>query len=120
MIRSSLVPRPHTPTKEWPGIYCSRMREIIGRIYGIGSVSVSVNRLRHVAKSSIETVYKHSKRKNYKPDFLQLKWLSNQSGILEEPAIFIRYDYNNYLTIKFRKRLSPGSNRELLDFQSQM
>ena len=48
------------------------MREIIGRIYGIGSVNVSVNRLRHVARSSIETVYVHSKRKNYKPDFLQL------------------------------------------------
>ena len=64
------------------------MREIIGRIYGIGSVNVSVNRLRHVARSSIETVYEYSKRKNYKPDFLQLKWLSNQSGILEEPVIF--------------------------------
>ena len=84
----SLVLRPHTPTKEWPGVYCSRMREIIGRIYGIGSVNVSVNRLRHVARSSIETVYEYSERKNYKPDFLQLKWLSNQSGILEEPVIF--------------------------------
>ena len=81
----SLVPRPHTPTKEWLGIHCSRMCE---RIYGIGSVNVSVNRLRHVARSSIETVYEYSKRKNYKPDFLQLKWLSNQSGILEEPVIF--------------------------------
>ena len=77
----------HTPpTKEWPGIHCSRIREIIGRIYGIGSVNVSVNRLSHMARSSIETVY--GKRKNYKPDFLQLKWLSNQSGILEEPVIF--------------------------------
>ena len=112
----SLIPRPHTSTKEWPGIYYSHMCEIIGRLYGIASVNVSVNRLRHVARSSIETVYEHSKRKNYKPDFLQLKWLSNQSGILEKSAIFIRYDYNNYLTIKFRKRFSPGSNRELLDF----
>ena len=81
---SSLIP----PTKEWPGIHSSRMCEIIARIYGIGSVNVSVNRLSHMARSSIQTVYEHSKRKNYKPDFLQLKWLSNQSGILEEPVIF--------------------------------
>ena len=84
----SLVPRPHTPTKVWPCIHCSCMREIIGRIYGIRSVNVSVNRLSHMARSSIETVYEYSKRKNYKLDSLQLKWLSNQSGILEEPVIF--------------------------------
>ena len=57
------------------------MHEII---YGIGSVNVFVNHLSHMARSSIETVYEYSKRKNYKPDFLLLKWLSNQSGILEE------------------------------------
>ena len=77
----------HTPTKEWPGIYCSRMREIITRIYEIGSVNISVNRLSHLARSSIETVYKYSKQ-NYKPDFLLLRWLSNQSSVLEEPVIF--------------------------------
>ena len=47
------------------------MREIIARIYGIGSVNVSVN---HMARSSIETVYEYSKQKHYEPDFLLLKW----------------------------------------------
>ena len=72
MAVSRLVPRPHLPLpmKEWPGIHCSHMREIIARIYGIGSVNVFVNRHSHLARSSMETVYEHSKQKNYKPDFL--------------------------------------------------
>ena len=93
----------HTPPRRVAGIHCSRMREIIGRIYGIGSVNVSVNRLSHMARSSIETVYEYSKRKNYKPDFLLLKWLSNQSGILEEPVIF--YEVSGRKRLEFRGRV---------------
>ena len=48
---SSLVPRPLPPRKKGPGIYCSRMREIIARMYGKGSVNVSVNGLSHMARS---------------------------------------------------------------------
>ena len=47
----SLVPRPLPPRKKGPGIYCSRMREIIARMYGKGSVNVSVNGFSHMARS---------------------------------------------------------------------
>ena len=48
---TSLVPRPLPPRKKGPGIYCSRMHEIIARMYGKGSVNVSVNSLSHMARS---------------------------------------------------------------------
>ena len=51
MTYISLVPRPLPPQKKGPGIYCSRMREIIARMYGKGSVNVSVNGLSHMARS---------------------------------------------------------------------
>ena len=47
----SLVPRPLPPRKKGPGIYCLCMREIIARMYGKGSVNVSVNGLSHMARS---------------------------------------------------------------------
>ena len=57
------------PTKEWPGIHCLRMCERIARIYGTGSVNVSVNRLSHMARSSMETVYEYSKRRTKNQTF---------------------------------------------------
>ena len=51
MHYSSLVPRPLPPRKKGPGIYCSHIREIIARMYGKGSVNVSVNGLSHMARS---------------------------------------------------------------------
>ena len=47
----SLVPRPLLPRKKGPGIHCSRMCEIIARMYGKGPVNVSVNGLSHMARS---------------------------------------------------------------------
>ena len=48
-IRQS-IGRPLPPRKIGPGIYYSRMREIIARMYGKGSVNVSVNGLSHMAR----------------------------------------------------------------------
>ena len=45
---SSLIPRPHPPMKEWPGIHRSHMCKIIVRVFGTVSVNVSVNGLSHV------------------------------------------------------------------------
>ena len=48
--------------KKWPGIHRLRMRDIIARVYGTWSVNVSVNGLS--GRSSMETLYEYSKRKN--------------------------------------------------------
>ena len=55
---------------------------------------------------------------NINSEFLQLKWLPNQSRIVNKPVICICYDYGTYLTTEFRKHLTLGSDCELLDMQS--
>ena len=57
------------------------MCEIIGRIYGIGSVNVSMNRISHMARSSIETVYEYSKLKNYNA-FVGVCGLGTRLGVI--------------------------------------
>ena len=52
---SSLVPRPLPPQKKGPSIHCSRMCEISATMYETGSVSVYVNCLSDMARSSAET-----------------------------------------------------------------
>ena len=61
-------------------------------MYGKRSVKVTVNDISHMARSSTEAVYVYIVSEeleiNLNSDFLQLKWLTNQSRMVKEPVIF--------------------------------
>ena len=61
-------------------------------MYGKRSVKITVNDISHMARSSTEAVYVYIVSEeleiNLNSDFLQLKWLTNQSRMVKEPVIF--------------------------------